>query len=125
MFAKNAGLGDVPHIPYKGGAEIASDLVAGRLPMAFDAAPQGIQTAKTGKAKIIAVAAPQRVAALPDVPTVLEQGVKDIDLLGFPGLVRPGRHEARRGGQAQRGHPHRAGPARREEDVRATRPTTR
>jgi tripartite-type tricarboxylate transporter receptor subunit TctC len=83
VFAKNTGLTDLQHIPYKGGAEIATDLIAGRLPMAFDAAPAAIQTAKTGKAKIIAVAAPQRVAALPDVPTMLEQGVKDIDLLGF------------------------------------------
>jgi tripartite-type tricarboxylate transporter receptor subunit TctC len=83
VFSKATGMLDAPHIPYKGGAEIATDLIAGRLPMAFDAAPAAIQTAKTGKAKIIGVAAPQRVAALPNVPTLLEQGVKDIDLLGF------------------------------------------
>lgn len=83
IFAKNTGLTDLQHVPYKGGAEISTDLIAGRLPMAFDAAPAAIQTAKSGKAKIIGVAAPQRVAALPNVPTISEQGVKDIDLLGF------------------------------------------
>ena len=89
VFAKNTGLSDLQHIPYKGGAEIATDLIAGRLPMAFDAAPAAIQTAKTGKAKIIAVAAPQRVAALPNVPTMNEQGVKDIDLMGFVAWYGP------------------------------------
>lgn len=82
VFAKNTGL-PMEHIPYKGGAEIATDLVEGRLPMAFDAAPAAIQTAKTGKARIIAVCAPTRNPSLPNVPTLTEQGVKDIDLNGF------------------------------------------
>jgi tripartite-type tricarboxylate transporter receptor subunit TctC len=77
------------HIPYKGGAEIAGDLIAGRLEMAFDAAPAAIQTAKTGKAKIIAVAAPTRNKFLPDVPTVLEQGVKDLDITSFVAWFGP------------------------------------
>jgi tripartite-type tricarboxylate transporter receptor subunit TctC len=82
VFAKNTGL-QMEHIPYKGGAEMVADLTEGRLPMAFDAAPQAIQTAKTGKAKIIAVAAPRRSPFLADVPTVLEQGVKDLDITSF------------------------------------------
>jgi tripartite-type tricarboxylate transporter receptor subunit TctC len=89
VFAKSVGLTDAPHVPYKGGAEIATDLIGGRLPMAFDAAPAAIQTAKTGKAKIIGVASPQRVAALPGVPTLLEQGIKNIDLLGFVAWYGP------------------------------------
>ncbi len=88
VFAKNTGLA-IEHIPYKGGAEIAGDLIAGRLEMAFDAAPAAIQTAKTGKAKIIAVAAPTRSKFLPDVPTVLEQGVKDIDITSFVAWFGP------------------------------------
>jgi tripartite-type tricarboxylate transporter receptor subunit TctC len=88
VFAKNTGLA-MEHIPYKGGAEIAGDLIAGRLEMAFDAAPAAIQTAKTGKAKIIAVAAPTRNKFLPDVPTVLEQGVKDLDITSFVAWFGP------------------------------------
>jgi tripartite-type tricarboxylate transporter receptor subunit TctC len=93
MFAKNTGV-QMEHIPYKGGAEIAADLIEGRIDLAFDAAPQAIQTEKTGKAKIIAVAAPVRNQFLPNVPTVAEQGVKDLDITSFvawfgPGKMRP------------------------------------
>ena len=48
-----------------------------------------IQNAKSGKARIIAVAAPTRSPFLPDVPTVTEQGVKDIDLVSFLGWFGP------------------------------------
>jgi tripartite-type tricarboxylate transporter receptor subunit TctC len=82
VFAKNVGV-PMEHIPYKGGAEMVADLTEGRLPMAFDAAPQAIQTQKTGRAKIIAVASPKRNAFMPNVPTVLEQGVKDLDITSF------------------------------------------
>ncbi|HSV82717.1 MAG TPA: tripartite tricarboxylate transporter substrate binding protein [Ramlibacter sp.] len=88
VFSKNTGI-PMEHIPYKGGAEIASDLTEGRLPMAFDAAPQAIQTAKTGKAKIIGVAAPTRNPFLPGVPTILEQGVKDLDITSFVAWFGP------------------------------------
>lgn len=82
VFARNTGL-KLEHIPYKGGAEMVADLTQGRLPFAFDAAPQAIQTEKTGKAKIIAVAAPVQSPLLPGVPTMKEQGVADIDLTSF------------------------------------------
>jgi tripartite-type tricarboxylate transporter receptor subunit TctC len=92
-FAKNTGV-QMEHIPYKGGAEIAADLTEGRIDLAFDAAPQAIITERTGKAKIIAVASPQRNQFLPNVPTVTEQGVKDLDITSFvawfgPAKMRP------------------------------------
>jgi tripartite-type tricarboxylate transporter receptor subunit TctC len=77
------------HIPYKGGAELAVDLIGGRLPMAFDAAPAAINHAKTGKAKLIAVGAPQRSPFLPGVPTLAEQGVKGLDLTSWLGWFGP------------------------------------
>lgn len=88
VFSKNTGI-PMEHVPYKGGAEIALDLTEGRLPLAFDAAPAALQTARTGKAKIIGVAAPQRSPFMPDVPTVLEQGVKDLDITSFLGWFGP------------------------------------
>ena len=87
-FKANAGI-DMEHIPYKGGADLAADLIEGRVQVAFDAAPAGIQNAKSGKARIIAVAAPSRNAFLPDVPTVTEQGVKDVDIVSFLGWFGP------------------------------------
>lgn len=93
VFAKNTGIA-MEHVPYKGGAEMAGDLIEGRLQIAFDAAPQAIVTAKTGKARIIAVCAPKRNSFLPNVPTVLEQGVKELDITSFlawfgPAGMRP------------------------------------
>jgi tripartite-type tricarboxylate transporter receptor subunit TctC len=88
VFARNTGI-EMEHIPYKGGADLAADLIEGRVQMAFDAAPAAIQNSKSGKAKIIAVAAPRRSPFLPDVPTVLEQGVKDLDITSFLGWFGP------------------------------------
>jgi tripartite-type tricarboxylate transporter receptor subunit TctC len=90
VFAKNNGL-EMEHIPYRGGADLAADLIEGRVQMAFDAAPAAIQNEKSGKAQIIAVAAPTRNAFLPNVPTMAEQGVKDIDIVSFLGWFGPGK----------------------------------
>ncbi len=87
-FKANMGI-DMEHIPYKGGADLAGDLLEGRVQVAFDAAPAAIQNAKSGKARIIAVAAPTRSPFLPDVPTLAEQGVKDVDITSFLGWFGP------------------------------------
>ncbi len=88
VFAKNNGI-EMEHIPYKGGADLAADLIEGRVHMAFDAAPAAIQNSKGGKAEIIAVAAPKRNEFLPNVPTMAEQGVKDLDIVSFLGWFGP------------------------------------
>lgn len=77
------------HIPYKGGADLAGDLLEGRVQVAFDAAPAAIQNAKSGNVKIIAVCAPKRSAFMPDVPTAGEQGVKDLGITSFLGSFGP------------------------------------
>ena len=87
-FKTNAGI-QMEHIPYKGGADLAADLIEGRVQVAFDAAPAAINNAKSGKTRIIAVAAPSRSPFLPDVPTTVEQGVKDIDIVSFLGWFGP------------------------------------
>jgi tripartite-type tricarboxylate transporter receptor subunit TctC len=87
-FKANAGI-DMEHIPYKGGADLAADLIEGRVQVAFDAAPAAIQNSKSGKARIIAVASEKRSPFLPDVPTVTEQGVKDVDITSFLGWFGP------------------------------------
>lgn len=87
-FKANTGV-QMEHIPYKGGADLAADLIEGRVQVAFDAAPAAINNAKSGKTRIIAVAAPTRSVFLPDVPTTVEQGVKDIDIVSFLGWFGP------------------------------------
>lgn len=87
-FKANAGI-QMEHIPYKGGADLAADLIEGRVQVAFDAAPAAINNAKSGKVRLIAVAAPTRSPFLPDVPTTVEQGMKDIDIVSFLGWFGP------------------------------------
>ncbi len=88
VFGKNTGL-ELTHVPYRGSADLSSDLQENRIQMAFDAAPSAINNAKSGKVKIFAVAAPARSSFLPDVPTFAEQGVKDIDIVSFLGWYGP------------------------------------
>src|SRR5882757_6992672 len=65
------------HVPYRGTAQAVNDLIAGHLDMLFmqlDAVREQVQA---GKARMLAVAMPQRIAAVSDVPTMIEAGFKD------------------------------------------------
>lgn len=87
-FAKAAGI-EVTHVPYKGTAEAARDLLEGRVQAYFDAAPTAIQNASTGRIRMAAVAAPKRVPAAPDVPTLNELGIPGMDLTSWIAFVGP------------------------------------
>lgn len=87
-FAKAAGI-DVTHVPYKGTAEAARDLLEGRVQAYFDAAPTAIQNASTGRIRMVAVAAPNRMPAAPDVKTFTEQGIAGLDLTSWICFVGP------------------------------------
>jgi tripartite-type tricarboxylate transporter receptor subunit TctC len=87
-FMKAAGIDGV-HVPYKGTADAARDLLEGRVQAYFDAAPTAIQNSKTGRIRMLGVAAPVRVVAIPDVPTISEQGVPGIDLTSWIAVVGP------------------------------------
>ncbi|HWP13644.1 MAG TPA: tripartite tricarboxylate transporter substrate binding protein [Ramlibacter sp.] len=87
-FAKAAGI-DVVHVPYKGTADAARDLLEGRVQAYFDAAPTAIQNAQGGRIRMIGVAAPKRYAAMPDVPTISEQGLPGLDLTSWIAVVGP------------------------------------
>lgn len=88
MFLKKTGTQAV-HVPYKGGSDAAKDLIGGRVQMFFDSAASAIITAGTGKVRIIGIAAESRIAALPDVPTLAEQGVPGLDLPSWLGFYGP------------------------------------
>lgn len=77
LFARNAGF-RMLHIPYKGGPPARMDVMAGRVDMMFTD-PSGVPLIKDGKLRALAVSSARRSKALPDVPTLAEQG--------FPGVV--------------------------------------
>ena len=89
-FAKAAGI-EMTHVPYKGTADAARDLLEGRVQAYFDAAPTAIINERTGKIRILGVAAPVRNAFMPNVPTITEQGVPGIDLTSWIAIVGPAR----------------------------------
>jgi tripartite-type tricarboxylate transporter receptor subunit TctC len=88
LFLKKTGT-EAVHVPYKGGSDAAKDLMGGRVQFFFDSASSAIITASSGKAKIIGIASNARIGALPDVPTLAEQGVPGLDLPSWLGFYGP------------------------------------
>jgi tripartite-type tricarboxylate transporter receptor subunit TctC len=75
LFRLAAGGMDMVHIPYKGGAGPAvTGLIAGETQLMFTTAPSALGYIKGGKLKVLAVTSAKRIAALPDVPTMVESG---------------------------------------------------
>ena len=79
----------IQHVPYKGSPEAATDLLAGRVSMMFSPASAVIAQAKEGKLKLLATATGQRLAVLPDLPTMAEAGMPDFETSIWFGLVAP------------------------------------
>jgi tripartite-type tricarboxylate transporter receptor subunit TctC len=77
------------HIPYKGSAAAMGDLIAGAVSMSFDTTASSIGQIRAGKLKALAVAAPQRAPALPDVPTTAEAGFPGVEMITWYGLFGP------------------------------------
>ena len=79
----------VVHVPYRGTGPQLTDLLAGRLQAAAVGAPAILQFIKAGKLRCIATGTTQRIAQLPDVPTVAEQGVPGFEMTQWYGLLAP------------------------------------
>ena len=88
MFNVAAGT-KIQHIPYKGSGPLLNDLVGGQVPLAFENPLPIMQQVKAGNLKVLAVTGGQRSAALPDVPTLAEQGIKGVDAQPWYGLLGP------------------------------------
>src|ERR1035437_10325557 len=80
---------DVTIVTYKGTGPLTTDLLGGHVMLAFNTLPPAIGNIKAGKLRAIAVAAPQRLAAIPDVPTTAESGMPGLDIVQYYGLVAP------------------------------------
>lgn len=84
---KKAGNFSMVHVPYKGGAPAMQDLLAGHVDAMLTDLPQAVASVRAGKLKAIAVAAGQRDAALPEVPTLQESGLSGFESRSWFGLV--------------------------------------
>lgn len=77
------------HIPYRGTAPALADLMGGQIQLLFTGAPAVLGQIKNGQLRALAVSSPQRLAALPDLPTVAELGYKDFEADQWYGIVAP------------------------------------
>lgn len=90
LFKEIAGLPDIVHVPYKGGAPAVSDAIAGQIPISTPMMSEQIwELHRQGKLKVLAVASEKRLRAIPDLPTAVEQGFPDLVARLFFGLFAP------------------------------------
>ena len=88
LFNATAGV-DLQHIPYKGTGPALNDLLGGQVSMSFTDVLTALPYVKAGKLRALGVTTTTRSQALPDVPTVAEQGVPGYDVSVFFGIVAP------------------------------------
>jgi tripartite-type tricarboxylate transporter receptor subunit TctC len=88
MFKSATGLFMV-HIPYRGSAPAFTDLMANQVQFMAESVPQAAAYHKQGKVRVLAVTSRERSPALPDVPTVMQSGIKSFEVVGFYGFLAP------------------------------------
>lgn len=80
---------DVVHIPYKGVVAAVTDILGGQVHMMFSVAQAVVPHVLSGKLRALAVTSSKRSPAVPDVPTIIEAGFPDIDMVAWNGIHMP------------------------------------
>lgn len=88
LLRREAGI-DWVHVPYKGGAPAITDLLAGQVSAYFANPVSGLGYVKAGRLRALATTGPQRMAALPEVPTFKESGYPNFEVLEWNGFFAP------------------------------------
>jgi tripartite-type tricarboxylate transporter receptor subunit TctC len=77
------------HVPYKGGAALAAALLGGEVQGMFESPSAYLGNIRAGKLRALAVTGERRLAVLPEVPTLREQGLPDLEVSSWWGIVGP------------------------------------
>ncbi|MEX8193825.1 Bug family tripartite tricarboxylate transporter substrate binding protein [Comamonas guangdongensis] len=88
LFKNRTGT-SLTHIPYKGAAPALADVMGGQVPCMFLDLASGLPVIQSGKVRALAIGTAKRVANLPNVPTLAEQGLKDSEVYAFQGILGP------------------------------------
>jgi tripartite-type tricarboxylate transporter receptor subunit TctC len=88
MLKSAAGV-DVLHVPYKGSNPATQAILAGEVSFVFSTMPPAISNAKAGKLRALGVTTPKRVDAAPEIPTMIEAGLRDFDIVLYSGIMGP------------------------------------
>ncbi|HUD87871.1 MAG TPA: tripartite tricarboxylate transporter substrate binding protein [Xanthobacteraceae bacterium] len=88
-FKAMAGGLDVVHVPYKGSAPMDTDLMGGQIAMAFDATPTALPISQSGRVRALGAGMLKRLAAMPDLPTLDEQGLKGFECYTWNIILAP------------------------------------
>ncbi len=89
LFKQSAGLPQLLHVPYKGSSPAVTDTIGGQTQIMFPSLFTAVPYVKGGKLRAIGVAGAKRSALLPDVPTLKEQGIANVDVSQWYGIFAP------------------------------------
>src|SRR4030095_13034063 len=89
LFKQSLGLTEILLVPFSGGNPSIQSVVAGHTPLSFQAIPPATALIKEGKLRALAVTSTKRAAALPDVPTLDELGIKGQEAETMQGVLVP------------------------------------
>jgi tripartite-type tricarboxylate transporter receptor subunit TctC len=88
-FKAMAGGLEITHVPYKGSAPMDTDLLGGQITLAFDATPTALPLAQSGKLRALGAGMLKRLDAMPDLPTLDEQGLKGFECYTWNSILAP------------------------------------
>ncbi len=88
MLRSAAGV-EVLHVPYKGSNPATAAILGGEVTFVFSTMPPAISNAKAGKLRALAVTTPRRVSAAPEVPTMIESGLRNFEVVLYSGVLAP------------------------------------
>ncbi|MDB5797934.1 MAG: tripartite tricarboxylate transporter substrate binding protein [Paucimonas sp.] len=88
LLKQTAGI-DMIHVPYKGGSAAVSDLLGGNVDMMFEQMYAALPNIRSGKVKPLGISSRKRSALLPDVPTFGEQGLPEVVVTNWQGVIAP------------------------------------
>ncbi|HXU42945.1 MAG TPA: tripartite tricarboxylate transporter substrate binding protein [Burkholderiales bacterium] len=88
MLRSAAGV-EVLHVPYKGSNPATAAILGGEVTFVFSTMPPAIANAKAGKLRALAVTTPKRVGAAPEVPTMIESGLPNFEIVLYSGILAP------------------------------------